>query len=135
MECYDHNTSVWQLQVVTPGYKIDKDRISEIYNIYRWWYPTSILVVEPIDMFPRESWEVTPWEKIIDNANIHWRDADMFVALRGFQVVKWLNTMTDQSQEISMTWAWHYMPNPYNPGYDYIEGRLVKHEKDEKRDD
>lgn len=129
-EKYDWDAAAWLVQVYTPIYQIDKDRIGQIYNIERWWYPISLFIVEPIKYFPREDWVVTPWEKIIDAANIYWWDADMFVALRGFQVVKWNNTLIE-CQDGSMTWAWHYIPNPYNPWYDYIDGRLVAHEKDD----
>ena len=133
LEQYSSDSAAGQFVVVCPTYKIEWDRISKIYNSYRWWFPISILKVEPIQFFPRENWEVTPWETIIDVANIHWRDADMFVKLRGFQVTQWSDTQLDD-WFASMTWAWHFLPNPYNPWYDYINWNLTEHPKDDRDD-
>lgn len=131
LDTYDSDTTTWQFSVIMPVYKIERGRIVEIYNVNRGRYPTNLLILEPIDNFPREDWDINPDEKFSDIANINWRDSNMFVALRWFQVPKDKRNLVEL-HTANMTWIWHYLPNNYNAWYDYKDWRLVEHTRDER---
>lgn len=123
-DCYSSEASCSGLRVVTPAYDIDGGKISKIYNISRGYYPSAMFNLEMIDMFPRESGDITPDEKYKHSALSAWRDANIFVALWWHKVVQWKDT-TNASNKGMMSWTWKPILNEYNPWYLYDNWKLI----------